>query len=117
MYASVLRAQEAAFDEILAGVSGKKAHEAVTAVFREAGYEGEGKGPRYIHGTGHGLGLDIHEPHGLGEKDDVLVEGEVVSVEPGLYDPDVGAVRIEDIVVVTANGYRNLTNFPKQFEV
>jgi Xaa-Pro aminopeptidase len=117
MYETVERAQEAAFREIRAGVNGRSVHEAVKAVFREAGYEGEGSGPRYIHGTGHGLGLDIHEPHGFSVKDDILVDGEVLTVEPGLYDPEIGAVRIEDIVVVTADGYRNLTDFPKQFEV
>jgi Xaa-Pro aminopeptidase len=49
--------------------------------------------------------------------DDVLIEGEVITVEPGLYDPEVGAVRIEDIIVVTADGYRNLTDFLKRFEI
>lgn len=116
MYDAVLRAQESALGMIRAGVNGRHVHEAVEAVFREAGFNGE-TGPRYIHGTGHGVGLDIHEEPGLSAIDDELLPGDVVSVEPGLYDPSVGAVRIEDLVVVTDNGCRNLTRFPKRFEL
>lgn len=116
MYDAVIRAQEAALAAIHAGANGKDVHKAADDVFVDAGF-GDTTGPRYIHSTGHGVGLDIHEAPGLGSLDVELIEGDVVTVEPGLYDPEVGAVRIEDIVVVTADGYRNLTRFPKQFQV
>jgi Xaa-Pro aminopeptidase len=117
MYDAVLRAQERALSMIRPGVNGREIHEAVEAIFAEEGFAGEGPGPRYIHGTGHGVGLDIHEGPGLSTQDVNLAEGDVVTVEPGLYDPAVGGVRIEDLVVVTADGNRNLTRFPKSFEV
>jgi Xaa-Pro aminopeptidase len=116
MYDATLRAQEAALAEIRAGANGRDAHNAVLESFRQSGFGGE-SGPRQTHGTGHGLGLDIHEAPNLGNVDGELLEGDVVTVEPGLYDPEVGGVRIEDLVVVAAGGYRNLTSFPKQFEV
>jgi Xaa-Pro aminopeptidase len=116
MYDAVFHAQEAALREIRAGTNGKNVHEAVLAVFREAGYERE-EGPKFIHSTGHGVGLNIHEGPGLGISDVELLEGDVVTVEPGLYDSQVGAIRIEDLVVVTKDGYRNLTQLPKEFEV
>jgi Xaa-Pro aminopeptidase len=67
------------------------------------------------HGTGHGLGLDVHEGPRLGQIGDELQEGDVVTVEPGLYDPNLGGVRVEDVVAVTADGYRNLTTLSKRF--
>lgn len=117
MYDAVLRAQEAALQQIRAGVNGQDVHAAVERVFEEAGYSGEGSGPRYTHGTGHGVGLDIHEAPGLGMMGDELLENDVVTVEPGLYDPEIGGIRIEDMVVVTSDGYRNLTRFPKEFQL
>jgi Xaa-Pro aminopeptidase len=117
MYDAVLRAHEAALSCIKAGANGHDAHAAVEEVFAEAGFAGEGSGPRYTHGTGHGVGLDIHEAPGLGMTDVELLENDVVTVEPGLYDPAVGGIRIEDLVVVTKDGYRNLTQFPKEFQI
>lgn len=117
MYDAVLRAQEAALREIKAGANGRDVHAAAEEVFREAGFHGDGPGPRYTHGTGHGVGLEIHEAPGLGMTGDELLENDVVTVEPGLYDPSIGGVRIEDLVVVTKDGYRNLTQFPKEFQV
>lgn len=116
MYSAVLQAQEGALKMIRAGVNARQVHESVEAVFREEGFAGE-TGPRYIHGTGHGVGLDIHERPVLGAMEEDLLPGDVVTVEPGLYDPEIGAVRIEDLVVVTENGCRNLTRFPKRFEL
>lgn len=117
IYDTVLRAQEAAFETIRAGVNAADVHAAVTKVFEDAGFAGEGSGPRLIHGTGHGVGLDIHEYPYISVFDLELLEGDVVTVEPGLYDPEVGGVRIEDMVLVTADGYRNLTRMPKQFVI
>lgn len=117
MYEAVLQGQEAAFREIRAGANGKDVHRAVEEVFEAAGFAGEGPGPRYTHSTGHGVGLEIHEAPGLGVMDNELLENDVVTVEPGLYDPEIGGVRIEDMAVVTRDGYRNLTNFPKEFEI
>ncbi|MBF0321547.1 MAG: M24 family metallopeptidase, partial [Magnetococcales bacterium] len=71
----------------------------------------------FFHGTGHGLGLDIHEAPRIGPRGPVLEVGHVVTVEPGLYYPDMGGVRLEDVVVVEETGCRNLTDFPKILEV
>ena len=116
LYEVVLQSQAAALAVIHAGANGRDVHQAVLDVFHDAGYNGE-SGPRYTHGTGHGVGLEIHEAPNLGITDVELLEGEVITVEPGLYDPEIGGVRIEDLVVVTRDGYRNLTKFPKTFEL
>lgn len=115
MFDAVVAGQEAAFGMIRAGANGREVHEATAQAMRDAGFDREDDGPRYIHSTGHGVGLNIHEGPGLGTRDDELREGDVITVEPGLYDPEIGGVRMEDMVVVTADGYRNLTNFPKRF--
>jgi Xaa-Pro aminopeptidase len=70
----------------------------------------------FFHGTGHGVGLDIHEAPSVGSRDSILETGAVVTVEPGLYYFGVGGVRIEDMVLVTKNGCRNLTKFPKDLQ-
>jgi Xaa-Pro aminopeptidase len=77
----------------------------------------DGRMQGFFHGTGHGVGLDIHEPPRISRTPWVLKAGEVVTVEPGLYYPDIGAVRIEDMVLVTKTGCINLTKFPKFLEV
>ncbi len=117
MYDAVFRAQETALAMIAPGVNGSEIHRAVLAVLAEAGF-GVGSGRASMeHGTGHGLGLSIHEAPRLGEVGDDLMEGEVVTVEPGLYHPALGGIRIEDVVVVTASGCRNLTTLSKRFEL
>ena len=67
----------------------------------------------FFHGTGHGVGLDIHEPPSFGEAESTLPGGAVVTVEPGLYYERIGGVRLEDMVLVTADGCENLTAYPK----
>jgi Xaa-Pro aminopeptidase len=117
MYDATSRALDAALEVIEPGVDGSEVHDAVRQVFADAGFEGDGPGARFIHGTGHGIGLDIHEQPGLGSTHVELKPGDVITVEPGLYDPVVGGVRLEDLVVVTEDGIRNLTDFPRQLEV
>lgn len=117
MYDTVLEAQGAALSKIRAGANGRDIHQTVLDTFESAGFGEDGSGPKMNHGTGHGVGLDIHEAPGLGAFDEELLPGDVITVEPGLYDPAIGGVRIEDMVVVTGDGYRNLTTLEKRFEV
>lgn len=116
MHEAVLAAQEVAFDMIRPDISGSDVHLAVCDSFNDAGFEvGDDEG--FIHSTGHSVGLDIHEKPGLGLQENLLEEGNVVTVEPGLYYKDVGGIRIEDMVVVTANGCKNLTIFDKNLQL
>lgn len=125
MYDAVLESQEAGLAMVKAGVNGKDVHAKVAEVLHEAGYktnvhdqeEGKPLTEGFFHGTGHGVGLEIHESPRVALADDELIPGDVISIEPGVYDPKVGGVRIEDLVVVTEDGCRNLTDFPKEFRV
>ncbi|MBF0447761.1 MAG: aminopeptidase P family protein [Magnetococcales bacterium] len=114
---AVLHGQEMAFSQIKEGASGQEIHQQITDYFTAQGFvtglvEG-GRQGGFFHGTGHGLGLEIHEPPRIGQKDQTLKAGHVVTVEPGLYYPDMGGVRLEDVVVVEKGGCRNLTQVPK----
>jgi Xaa-Pro aminopeptidase len=110
VYEVVREAQQAALDAIEAGVGG----EAVDAVARRV-IEAAGHGDRFGHGLGHGVGLEVHEGPRLSVRsDDVLAPNEVVTVEPGVYLPGKLGVRIEDLVVVTEDGLRNLSGLPKE---
>ena len=124
MWDAVLEAQQAGLDTVRPGANGRDVHHACCEVFKRHGYGSLGKGyrdiksdARFIHGTGHGLGLEIHEFPRVSEADVVLEVGDVVTVEPGLYDPRLGGIRIEDLVVVTETGCRNLTTLPKTFRL
>jgi Xaa-Pro aminopeptidase len=125
MYDAVLESQEAALSMVKAGVSGRDIHNKVAEVLHAAGYktnvhdqeEGKPLTEGFFHGTGHGVGLEIHEAPRVSLADDELIPGDVISVEPGVYDPEIGGVRIEDLVLVTEDGCRNLTNFPKRFVI
>lgn len=120
MYDLTLQAQEIALGEIKAGVTGKSINDKVCDFYEKNGYGTTRSGSKtgFIHSVGHGVGLEIHENVRLGASGFVpLKAGMVVTVEPGLYDPKVGGVRIEDIVVVTKDGCENLTKFPKELVV
>jgi Xaa-Pro aminopeptidase len=125
MYDAVLESQDAALAMVGPGVNGRSIHTKVSDILHEAGYEtllhdqkpGEPLQRGFIHGTGHGVGLEIHEAPRVSTADENLVPGDVVTIEPGLYYPEIGGVRIEDLVVVTEDGCRNLTQFPKEFRI
>ncbi len=109
LYSLVLEAHEAAIDRLTAGMKCSDAFRSAMAVFEKAGY-----GDRFIHSLGHGVGLDVHEKPSLSEKNHAeLHTGFVVTVEPGLYLPDWGGIRIEDMLVITDQGCTNMTMFPK----
>ena len=113
VYEVVRAAQAAALDAVVAGAEG----EAVDSVAREI-IDAAGHGDRFGHGLGHGVGLEVHEAPRVSQRsDDVLEEGEVVTVEPGVYLPGELGVRIEDLVVVTAGGCRNLSALPKELQL
>lgn len=118
MYSAVLDSQTAALEKIKAGVKGADIHNIVCDIMEERGYA-TARGKRteftegFIHSTGHGVGLDIHEGPNLSENGKELKAGCVVTVEPGLYYKRTGGVRLEDVVVVTRSGCNNLTIFEK----
>jgi Xaa-Pro aminopeptidase len=114
LYNAVMRAQDRAIDAVIAGATGAHVHEQAVKCFAEMGYpQREGRG--FIHSTGHGVGLCIHEEPSLSEVGSELKEGNIVTVEPGLYYPEVGGIRLEDLLQVTADGYENLTSFERRF--
>jgi len=120
LYQTVKDAQEEAISRVRAGADGTAIHQGICDRFDAAGYATglvNGRMQGYFHGTGHGVGLDIHEHPRISRNGSILQEGEVVTVEPGLYYPGLGAVRIEDMVLVTKDGCRNLTDYPKTFEL
>jgi Xaa-Pro aminopeptidase len=120
VYDTVLQGQELGLQMVQAGASGKAIHSAIQDLFERLGYHTGVINERvqgFFHGTGHGVGLEIHEPPRISRVDDTLQPGHVVTVEPGLYYLGIGGVRIEDTVLVTGNGCENLTTYPKQFEL
>ena len=109
VYDTVLAAQQAALEAIRPGEKGEDVDQAARKVIDDAGH-----GEHFGHGLGHGVGLDIHEGPRLSlRSDDVLAVNEVVTVEPGIYLAGDLGVRIEDLVVITDDGLRNLSSLPK----
>lgn len=121
MYVTVKEAQEMGIKMVKADIPGKSVHEAIHAFFKSKGYVTGEKGGRqqgFFHGTGHSIGLEVHEdPARINFGNYMLKAGNVMSVEPGLYYPEIGGVRIEDLIFVTKTGCDVLSGFPKKLEI
>ena len=109
IYQTVLQAQEAALAKVRAGVRGCEVDKVARELITEAGY-----GTYFGHGLGHSVGLFIHEEPRLSPNDQTVLQPNMIeTVEPGIYVPGFGGVRIEDMVIVTEDGCENLTHSPK----
>ncbi|WP_372798121.1 M24 family metallopeptidase [Pontiella sp.] len=120
LYNAVKAAQLAALKMVKPGICADEIHRNCCDIFEKRGFqtlEKEGRHVGFIHGTGHGVGLDIHELPRVGRSGEILEEGNVITIEPGLYYPGLGGVRIEDTVAVTEDGFRFLAACPKKFEL
>ncbi len=124
MHAATVQALDAGEESIRSGVPGKDVHLAVCQVLVDrgfgttsAGYEGPEGAAKMNHSTGHGVGLDVHEEPALREtSEDPLRDGDVVTVEPGLYKLGLGGVRVEDTGMVTAQGFQNFTTITRSLD-
>ena len=117
---AVRRAQKIAIKKLGPGVTGKKVHQSVQKYFSKLGYETRHKPTHaegFFHGTGHGLGLDIHEPPRVSLTGGRLLQGTIVTVEPGLYYPGLGGCRIEDVVQITDDGCKLLSDYDYNWEL
>jgi Xaa-Pro aminopeptidase len=120
----VKQALDEAIAEVRAGVSGHDVFRGTCELFQRHGYKtqltkdmGEVLEEGFIHGLGHGVGLEVHEEPGLGlAVGNPLVAGDVVTIEPGLYRPGFGGCRLEDLLLVTEDGAENLTSYPYDLE-
>jgi Xaa-Pro aminopeptidase len=113
VYDLVLAAQLASLGAIRPGAAGKEVDAVAREMIAEAGH-----GDHFGHGLGHGVGLEVHEgPRLATTSEDELREGNAVTVEPGIYLPGKFGVRIEDLVVLTGDGYRNLSALPKELQI
>ena len=118
LWETVKAGQALALKRIKAGVDGMTIHKAIQELFAKRGFPTEvrkGKNVGFFHGTGHGLGLEIHEYPRLQKV--ILKDRQVLTVEPGLYYPGLGGTRQEDVVVVTKTGCKILSHFPKRLEI
>ena len=112
MYEAVRDAKTLGISMIRAGATGADLYQAVVEFFRDRGYESDTRG--FIHSLGHGVGLEIHEEPSLGPHGGALVAGNVVTVEPGLYYPGTGGVRLEDMGAVTETGFDRFTQYGEE---
>ncbi|MGB7788800.1 M24 family metallopeptidase [Methanoregula sp.] len=112
MYGALREAKRIGISKVKSGVPATDVHQAVVDFFAERGYESNTRG--FIHNLGHGVGLQVHELPTVGPAGKKLVSGNVITIEPGLYYPGTGGVRLEDIGAVTAKGFDNFTQFPEE---
>jgi Xaa-Pro aminopeptidase len=121
LYDTVERAQQLVFTKLMCDIPAAEVHKETLEFFDRQGYKTGRKNGHmqgFFHGLGHGLGMEVHEaPRVSITSSDVLEAGHVVTVEPGLYYPEIGGVRLEDVASITPNGARNLTKFEKNLEV
>jgi Xaa-Pro aminopeptidase len=121
LYHTVAAAHRLTLESIADGVACDALHERILGHFTSQGYKTTrtaGRMEGFYHGLGHGVGLEIHESPRIGtHSEDLLEAGQVIAIEPGLYYPRIGGVRIEDMVVVGENGCLNLTKFENVFEL
>jgi Xaa-Pro aminopeptidase len=123
MHETSVEALDRAIGLLSPGVNGRDVHRAVCQVLVDRGFgtatdgfEGDPAAPKMIHSTGHGVGLEIHEAPALRDLDCTLQEGDVVTVEPGLYLTGLGGVRVEDTGLVVAGGFSNFTSLPRSLD-
>ncbi len=120
MYNAVQAAQQAALERVRPGVKCATVHNAAASELKRRGFKTElsdGRPAGFIHSTGHGVGLEIHEPPAISSNDTRLKKGNIITIEPGLYYPGIGGVRIEDTVEVTSKGWRYLAPCEKKLQV
>ena len=111
IYQIVLEAQQKTIEAVKEGVNGQELDRIGRGYIEDAGY-----GKYFNHGMGHGIGLDIHELPNVGRTyEEYMKAGQIITIEPGIYVPGVGGVRIEDDVLVTKNGYEILTDFSRDY--
>lgn len=118
LWETCLQGQKLALKKLQPGASGGSIHQAVEDFFTTQGYPtkiSNGRWSGFFHGTGHGLGLELHESPRFGAA--MLTPGHLFTIEPGLYIPGLGGVRHEDVIVITKTGYRLLSRFPKMLEL
>jgi Xaa-Pro aminopeptidase len=115
MYDTLREAKQLGISRVKTGASGADIHLAVVDFFKDHGYESNTRG--FVHNLGHGVGLQVHELPTVGPAGKTLASGNVITIEPGLYYPGIGGVRLEDIGVVTAKGFENFTVFPEDLIV
>jgi Xaa-Pro aminopeptidase len=115
MYTTLRDAKQLGISQVKAGVSGAAIYQSVVDFFKEHGYESDTRG--FVHNLGHGVGLQVHEQPTVGPSGKELKAGSVITVEPGLYYPGIGGVRLEDIGEVTKKGFSNFTKFPEDLIV
>jgi Xaa-Pro aminopeptidase len=118
-YRLVKEALDTSTAEVKPGVNGSKLYEHVCDIFHGAGYKtqlnkepGEVLEEGFFHGLGHGVGLEVHELPNMGRTGQDLVPGDVITIEPGLYRSGYGGLRLEDLVLVTDDGYEVITDYP-----
>lgn len=120
MFNAIISAQNIVFEYAKDGIDGSFLHRKVVNHLKKLGFKTgkhNGRMEGFFHGTGHGVGLDVHELPKISQVKHILKSGNVVTVEPGLYYKTIGGVRIEDMILITDDSCVNLTKFPKVLEV